>query len=189
MTDFKIHTMETAPARSRPLLENSLKGFGMIPNLHAVMAESPQTLEAYQTLHSLFQASSLSPVERHVVWLTINVEHACHYCVPAHTGLAHMDKVAPEIIDALREARPLTDPRLEALRTFTLSALRNRGRVDDAQVNAFLEAGFTRAAVLDVVLGLAQKVLSNYVNHFADTPVDTAFAKFGWDANQAQAAE
>ncbi|MEM8704229.1 MAG: carboxymuconolactone decarboxylase family protein, partial [Pseudomonadota bacterium] len=68
MTEFTLHTRETAPEDSRALLDNSLKAFGMIPNLHAVMAESPEHLEAYQKLHELFQQTSLSVVEQTVVW-------------------------------------------------------------------------------------------------------------------------
>ena len=79
MSTFMIHDLDSAPEGSKPLLENSLKGFGMIPNLHGVMAEAPSVLEAYQQLHRLFQDSSFSNDELTVVWQTINVEHECHY--------------------------------------------------------------------------------------------------------------
>ena len=77
MTDFTLHTPKSAPEGSKPLLENSQKSFGFIPNLHAVMAEAPSTLEAYQLLGGLFSRSTLNAVEQNVVWLTINVEHNC----------------------------------------------------------------------------------------------------------------
>ncbi|MEM6489088.1 MAG: carboxymuconolactone decarboxylase family protein [Pseudomonadota bacterium] len=176
-----IHTIDTAPEGSKPLLENALKGFGMIPNLHAVMAESPAHLEAYQTLHRLVtQKTAFDATERTVVWQAINVEHACHYCVPAHTTIAEMDKVDPEIVTAMREARPLADTKLEALRRFTLTVLRQRGQAGDEAVSAFKAAGYGDAHVLEVVLILAQKVMSNYVNHLYATPVDAPFAKNAW---------
>lgn len=182
MSSFKIHDIESAPDASKPLLENSVKAFGRIPNLHAVMAESPEHLEAYKTLHSLFERTSLSKVERNVVWMTINVENSCHYCVPAHTAIALMQGVDGEIVDALRAGSPLKDSRLEALRQFTLALVRQRGRLKDPQVAHFMEAGFTQRHILDVLLGLAHKTLSNYANHLAETPVDEAFAKFEWHA-------
>ncbi len=181
MTDFKLHTLESAPDESRPLLDNSLKDFGMIPNLHAVMADSPQHLEAYQKLHELFQQTSLSVVEQTVVWMAINVEHACHYCVPAHTAIAHMQKVNVGLIESLRNGAPLEDEKLEALRRFALKVVRQRGVVSEEDTNAFLAAGYTRRQILDVILGVAQKVMSNYVNHLADTPVDAPFRKFEWN--------
>ena len=91
MTDFTLHTEETAPEASQALLKESQKSFGMIPNLHAVMAEAPGLLEGYQKLHALFLETSFTDEEVTVVWQTINVEHACHYCVPAHTlSLIHI---------------------------------------------------------------------------------------------------
>ena len=181
MTQFTAHTPETAPEAARPLLEASLKSFGRVPGLHAVMAESPELLEGYQALHRLFLATSFDAAEKTVVWQAINVEHACHYCVPAHTGIAKMMKVDDAVIDALRDETPLPTPRLEALRDFTLAVVRQRGAVSDAQVAAFLAAGFDRRQILEVVLCVAQKVMSNYVNHIAQTPVDEVMRKFAWE--------
>lgn len=189
MTDFKMHTADTAPSEARPLLEASQQAFGFVPGLHAIMAESPQTLEAYQRLHELFQKTSFSAVERNVVWMAINVEHACHYCVPAHTGIAKMQGVDDETVEALREARPLSDDKLEALRQFTLAVLRKRGNVAKEDLDAFHAAGYEPRHVLEVILCLSQKVMSNYINHIADTPVDKVFEKFGWTPPARAAAE
>ncbi len=183
MTDFTLHDIASAPAQSKPLLENSLKSFGMIPGLHAVMAESPQLLEGYQLLHKLFQETSLDKDELTVVWQTINVENECHYCVPAHTAIAKSMGVDDAISDALRDQTPLPNGRLQALRDFTLTLVRERGFVGDEAVQAFLDAGFTRQNILEIVLGYAQKVMSNYTNHLADTPVDKPFKKFIWEKN------
>jgi len=187
MTDFTRHTPDSAPADSRPMLETSQKNYGMIPNLHAVLAESPQIYEAYQTLQKLFTESSHGTTERHVVWLTINVEHACHYCVPAHTFLAKKDGVDEATIEALRNDRPIADDRLEALRQFTKAMVLKRGNVGDAEIEPFLAAGFTKRNVLDVLLGVSHKVISNYTNHFAETPVDAPFAAYDWTPVKAAA--
>ncbi len=188
MSIFKIHTLETAPAASKPLLEHSLQAYGFIPNLHAVMAESPEHLDAYKKVHDLFQETSLGVAERNVVWLAINVEHGCHYCVPAHTWIAKAQGLDAATIEALREARPLPDARLEKLRVFTLQLLRQRGNVSQSDVQSFLAAGFTQRHVLDIVLGLAQKIMSNYVNHLAQTSVDGPFAAHKWSAPKQAAA-
>lgn len=184
MTKFTLHDQTSAPEEAKPLLEKSEAAFGMIPNLHAVMAESPQLLEAYQRLHELFQNSSFDSDEITVVWQAINVENGCHYCVPAHTAIAKSMGVDDAISTALRDRTSLPNARLEALRDFTLKVVRDRGNLDDASVQAFLDAGFTRQNILDVILGYAQKVMSNYTNHFAQTPVDKPFQKFSWDPAQ-----
>jgi alkylhydroperoxidase family enzyme len=180
MTNFTLHDQQSAPQKSQELLDTSIKAFGMIPGLHAVMAEAPGLLEGYQQLHQLFLDSSFDDEETTVVWQTINVEHACHYCVPAHTGIAKSMEVDDAITDALRNETPLPTDRLEALRDFTLAVVRGRGNVDDSAVQAFLDAGFTKRQILEVILGTAQKVMSNYTNHLADTPVDKPFKEFEW---------
>ncbi|MEI4235066.1 carboxymuconolactone decarboxylase family protein [Roseovarius sp. D22-M7] len=181
MTSFEMHTIETSAEDSRPMLENSQKAFGRIPGLHVVMAEAPALLQAYQQLHQMFaEQTSFDNDELTVVWQTINVEHNCTYCVPAHSGIAKRMKVDGAIDDALRDETPLPNARLEALRSFTLAVTCGRGHVEEAELQAFLDAGFTRRQVLEVILGLSQKVMSNYTNHLAGTPVDEAFKGFAW---------
>ncbi|MBB5720563.1 AhpD family alkylhydroperoxidase [Loktanella ponticola] len=189
MTDFKIHTIESAPEAAKPLLETSLKNNGRIPGLHGTMADAPPLLAAYNFAHQQFMATSLTDEEKTVVWQAINVENSCHYCVPAHTGIAKMMKVDDAITDALRDETPLPTAKLEALRTFTLAMLRDRGFVADADTQAFLDAGFTETNILEIILGAAQKLMSNYTNHFAKTPVDQVFQKFAWEKSGNVAAE
>lgn len=180
MTTLKIHTIETAPEGSKALLAQSIKSFGMIPGLHGVLAEAPGLLAAYKTIHTLFTESSFDKDELTVVWQTINVEHACHYCVPAHTAIAKMMKVDDAITEALRNETTLSNVKLEALRTMTLSIVRKRGQVSQTELETFYAAGYQEKQVLEIILGLSQKVISNYTNHIANTPVDAPFQSFSW---------
>jgi alkylhydroperoxidase family enzyme len=181
MSNFELYNLETAPEASKPLLENSVKGFGMVPNLHAVMAESPGLLEAYQTLHGLALNASFNNEELTVVWQTVNVEHVCHYCVPAHTAIANMMNVDIAITEALRNQTPLKSTKLETLRDTTLLMIRNRGVIEQGDIDTFYAAGFSKQNLLDIVLILAQKIMSNFTNHLADTPVDEPFKEFTWN--------
>jgi len=175
---FKLHSKDTAPDDSQVLLDKSLSDFGMIPNLHAVMAEAPAVLEAYQTLHQLFQQTSFDKEELTVIWQTINHEHQCHYCMPAHTAVAHMMGVDPKVIYALREHSALSTDKLQRLHLTTLALVRNRGHLDDVMKVAFFKAGYAQRQLLEIILGISQKVMSNYINHLAQTPVDEPFQKF-----------
>ena len=175
---FTMHDPEGAPEQSAAQPRTAERQLGMIPNLHRVLAESPQVLEAYDSLDRLFTGTSFDATERTVVWQSISVEHGCHYCVPAHTAIAHASKVSSEVTEALRNRAPLPGERLEALRTFTLSLVRRRGAVDEASPESFLRAGFTTRHVLETLLGLAQKTISNYTNHLAQTPIDAEFERF-----------
>ncbi|MBH0016308.1 carboxymuconolactone decarboxylase family protein [Pseudoalteromonas sp. NGC95] len=180
MTTFILHTIDSAPAKSKPLLEKSKKMFGMIPNLHAILAEAPSILEAYFNLHDLFVASSFDAEELTVVWQTINVEHNCHYCVPAHTGIAHSMKVNPELTEALRNQAPMPTAKLKALQEMTLILVRNRGNASAQEQQDFFDAGYQQQQLLEIILGLSMKIISNYTNHITQTPLDKPFEKFSW---------
>lgn len=180
MSTFKKHDVDSAPEASKPLLAGSLKAFGMIPGLHAIMAEAPGLLEGYQIMHKLFQDSSFNAEELTVVWQSINVEHNCTYCVPAHTGIAHMMEVDPALTEALRNQEPMPTEKLQVLQDTTLAMVRKRGQLSDEEIEAFYAAGYGQRQLLEIVLGLSQKVMSNYTNHIAKTPVDDPFKKFTW---------
>lgn len=184
MTEATLYTAETAPEASKPLLENSVKTFGMIPNLHAVMAESPALLEGYQKLHTLAGETKFTPAERTVIWMAVNVANKCHYCVPAHTMIAHGEKVDTAIIDALRDETPLPDDRLEALRSFTLVLRATHGRPGETAIARFKKAGFDNRSIQDLLVIYAQKVLSNFTNALFETPVDAPFQTFAWAAKE-----
>jgi uncharacterized peroxidase-related enzyme len=180
MSKFDIHTHESAPPDSKPLIQGLEKAFGFVPNVSAVLAESPATLKAYITLSKIFDESAFTPVEREVVILAINEYNECHYCVAAHSVIADMHGVPADAVAAIRDGNPIDDARLEALRDFTRKIVDLRGWVTETDIEQFMAAGFTRAQVLEVILGVAMKTISNYSNHIADTPLDEAFAGAAW---------
>jgi len=179
-TGFPIHTTATAPEPVRARLGEIEKAWTFIPNLHRILAESPIALQAYDTLFGLVGQSSLTPVEQQVAFLAVNVLHGCEYCTSGHSVLAKTAGVAPDVIAALRESQPVNDPRLQALRVFTETVVRERGMVDEATIGAFLSAGFTRAQVIEIVVVIATKTISNYVNHITQTPLDGFMAATRW---------
>ena len=180
-SEYTIHDEQSAPEKAKSLLKSSKEDFGMIPNLHGIMAEAPTLLEGYQKLHALAQDTSFNKEELTVVWQTVNVEHECHYCVPAHTGIAKNMGVDDALIEALRNDETLSDNKLNVLKNAVLSIIRNRGRIDDDSLSEFFNVGYDRQQLLEIVLILSQKVMSNYTNHLANTPVDEPFEKFEWN--------
>jgi AhpD family alkylhydroperoxidase len=182
MTTFTAHTLDTAPEGSKAKLAEVQKAWGFLPKLHGNLAESPVALEAYDTLFGLVAKSTLSPIEQQVAYQAINVFHECEYCTAGHTYLSRMVKMDEAAISALRNNTPIADARLQALRVFAESVVRERGFVGDAAVDAFLAAGFTRANVLEVVTIAATKTISNYTNHITHTPNEAFMAdpSLGW---------
>jgi AhpD family alkylhydroperoxidase len=176
MAHFTSHTIETAPEGARARLQQVKAAWGFVPKLQGNLAESPVALEAYDTLFGLVAKSTLSPVEQQVAYLAINVFHECEYCTSGHTYLARMAKMDEATLQALRDGRPIAEPRLQALRSFAEAVVRERGFVGDAAVDDFLAAGFTKANVLEVVTIAATKTISNYTNHITHTEKESFMA-------------
>ncbi|MBQ0720674.1 MAG: carboxymuconolactone decarboxylase family protein [Gammaproteobacteria bacterium] len=172
---FTLYTPDTAPQAARDELKNSVDSFGWVPNLHAVLAEAPPVLAAYKNLHGLFQQSSFDAQELTVVWQSINLENACHYCVPAHTAIAGMMEVDSAIINSLLEGKVLPTEKLEVLKLTTEALLKQRGDLDDAQIQRFEAVGYGNQQFLEIILGIAQKTISNFTNKLAHTPLDDQF--------------
>jgi AhpD family alkylhydroperoxidase len=159
-----------------------------VPNLQSGMAESPELLTAYSTLWDLFSKTSFSQVEQQVVYLTVNYENECHYCMAGHTQLAKMQNIEDAIVQAIRDGKQLSDAKLEALHSFTPKVVRNRGFVADYEVDAFLAAGYTKRNVLEVILGVGTKTLSNYTNHIVHTQLDPFMKGAEWSKPASRAA-
>jgi hypothetical protein len=128
--------------------------FGFVTNMRFHMAESPKLLAGYAALWDLFAKSTLTPHEQQVVTLTTNFENNLSLLHGGAYTLAQMINMVPAVIAALREGRPLPDPKLEALHRFTTIIVRKRGFASDADVQAFLAAGYTHQNVLEVILGV-----------------------------------
>ncbi|NUT49819.1 MAG: carboxymuconolactone decarboxylase family protein [Saccharothrix sp.] len=180
MVQFTVHDENTADEAARPLLEAGKKRLGFVSSLNGVMAESPELLAGYNALAEQFGKSSLPANAKHVVWITTSVVNGCEYCVAAHSTIALKQGVDAEVVAALRANKPVADDALEAVRRLTELVVTDRGWVDEREVEAFLAAGHTRRHVLDVILGVGMKTLSNYTNHIAHTPLDPAWQDQEW---------
>jgi len=180
---FCIHTTATAPHKSWAALEQIEKKYGFMPNFYGILAESPVALDAYVDVNEALQHSVLTAIERLVVALTISVTTDCAYCVADHSILAQKVGVPEEVLKELRAQKPLSDRKLNALRTLVLSILYHRGWVPKQDFEYYAKAGYTERHLLEIITILALKIMSNYVNHVAKTPLDSQFASHVWSSN------
>lgn len=179
--NFPLFDETTAPKDALEALAMTRKNFGMIPNVEKVMALAPQLLSGYATLWDLFETTTFTPVERQVVYMTANFENECNYCVPWHSVLAKRAGMAPSEVEALRSGAPLDDAKLEALRSFARTLIANRGKAAQADLETFFDAGYSDVQALEVILGLAIKLISNYTNSIAGTPLDPEVEHLRWE--------
>ncbi len=177
---FAPVAVETAPEKSRPLLQKVQKSFKFIPNLYATFANSPALLEGYLALEGVFEKTSLTAVERHVVLLAASVENSCKYCTAAHSTVLKAFLHAPaDVVSAVRSNQPLSDPKLNALVTLTKEIVSERGHVRAETIENFLVAGYRKDQVLETLIGVALKTMSNYLDHISPTELDQPFRSEG----------
>ncbi|GAC1549500.1 MAG: carboxymuconolactone decarboxylase family protein [Vulcanimicrobiaceae bacterium] len=182
-------TVTTAAPRAAELLTESKAKMGMIPNMYANMANSPGLFDTYAFGYNQFRANSgFTPVEQEVVFLTISRDNGCGYCMAAHSFIADTASAVPtDVTDAIRDGRPVPDAKLDALARFTTTMFATRGRPSQDDVEAFVASGYSERAVLEIILAISVKTLSNYSNHVFGTDVDAAFAKRTWRGAPAEA--
>lgn len=169
-------TIQTAPAESRPTLEKIQKGFGFIPNLMATFANSPTVLNGYMAMDAIYEKGSFSPVERSLILLAASISNECGYCTAAHsTVLKAFLKAPADIVAAAREGKAISDPKFDALVKYTREVVETRGHVSESTVNNFLAAGYTAPQAMEVLIGVALKTISNYLDHMNPVALDDAF--------------
>ena len=177
---FSTLGVEAAPEKSRPLLEKIQKSFKFIPNLFGVFANSPVLLEGYLGLEGVFEKGSLSAVERQIVLLAASVENSCKYCTAAHSTLLKAFLHVPsDVVSAVRSNQPVSDPKLNALVALTKEIVSERGHVGAQTIENFLAAGYRKDQILEVLVGVALKTMSNYLDHISPTELDPAFQAEG----------
>ncbi|HEX6344937.1 carboxymuconolactone decarboxylase family protein [Umezawaea sp.] len=168
---FTDHTTDTAPPAARKTMTAIETRVGRLPPAVARMAESPELLDGFLRSSGLFDASTLDPVAREVVVMTMATRNPCHVCVAVHTAKLRALDADEDLVVALTGSGPLPDERLDALRTFTLEVLRTGGEVDDDTLTAFLRNGHTRRNALEVVLGIGAYTMSTLANRMTRAPL------------------
>ena len=175
-TYFEPHTLETAPENAVKTLENVHNKFGKIPNIIATMANSPVAVNSYGALGAHLANSGFDPKEMQIINLTISVENDCHYCIAAHsTALKKGMKVDPSIVSAIRSKEVVDQPEWQALVALLREILANKGAVSDKTVTAFLDAGYSKRQMLDLLPAIAMKTLTNYLDHMTQIELDPAY--------------
>ncbi len=167
----------SAQGEQKEILEKALKQVGFIPNMYANMANVPGVLSTYLHGYDFFRKKSgFKPAEQEVVFLAISQTNGCKYCTAAHSMIADkMSGVPGDVLKAIRAGEPIPDGRLAALYAVTQDLVKNLGQPSPEKFQAFIDAGFDESHLLNIILAVSVKVLSNYSNHAFGTAVDARF--------------
>ncbi len=175
---FAEYTIESAPPAARRAMAATAGHLGYLPSGVARMAASPELLEGFRKLSAMFDGTTLDPLAREVVVMTIATRNGCHLCVAMHTARLTALGADPGLIAALRGGEPPAHPRLAAVREFTLQVLRTAGDVGEPALRDFLRHGYTERNALEVVLGIGAYTMSTLANRLTGAPVDEPLREF-----------
>ncbi len=170
MTRFSIPTRDQVSPDNQAIFDNLKKMLSFVPNLYATFAHSATALGTYLTLQNA--KSSLSAKQREIVNLVVSQVNDCEYCLAAHTAVGKMVGFTEEQILEIRKGRATFDPKLDALARFVRDVTENRGHVAAADTEAFLAAGWSEGAVVDVIMVVGDKIISNYLHGVTKVAVD-----------------
>ena len=174
-TKFAVPTREEVSPNNQAIFDNLNKMLGFVPNLYAYYAKSETALADYLALQN--RKSSLRTKEREIVNLVVSQYNGCRYCQSAHTVLGKMSGFSEEQILEIRKGTASFNSKFDALAKFTLAAVSNRGNVDETTKDAFFAAGYTEANMIDVIIVIGDKIISNYIHNLTGFEIDFPLAE------------
>ena len=170
MTSIQVPKREDVSASNQTIFDNLKQSLSFVPNLYATFAYSETALGTYLALQNA--KSSLSSKEREVVNLVVSQVNECKYCLAAHTALGKIVGFTDEQILEIRRGKAQFDRKLDALAKFVKEVTVKRGHADQSHIEAFFAAGWTKANLVDTLLVVGDKIISNYLHGVTKIPVD-----------------
>lgn len=170
MTTIQVPTRDQVGPANQALFDQLKKGLGMVPNLYATLALSEHALGTYLALQNA--RSDITGQAREVVNLVVSQVNQCAYCLAAHTVIGGMVGFTPEQIVEIRRGRASWNPKLDALARLVRSIASERGRADPALLDAFFAAGWTQGQLVDTIVTIGDKTITNYLHATTQVPVD-----------------
>ncbi|MEM9362937.1 MAG: carboxymuconolactone decarboxylase family protein [Bacteroidota bacterium] len=175
MGNFNVPTREEVSSKNQAIFDNLEKAVGFVPNLYATYAHSENALENY--LNFANAKTSLSAKQKEVVNLAVSQVNNCIYCLSAHTAIGKMNGFTDEQILELRAGGASFDNKLDALARLSRNITENRGATDSDVVDNFLNAGWTKENLIDTIVLVGDKTISNYIHSTTQVPVDFPVAQ------------
>ena len=170
MTAIHVPTRDEVNPTNQAIFDSLQTGLGMVPNLYATFAHSQTALATYMAFQNA--KSSVSGKAREVVNLVVSQVNECEYCLAAHTMLGKMNGFTETQIMEIRHGYASFDPKFDALARLTKGITQSRGHTDPALVDAFFAAGWTMENLVDAIVVIGDKTVSNYLHSTTKIPVD-----------------
>lgn len=171
MSRLPLLDSTTAPARAATLLQQIDGAMGGTPNMFRLVANSPAALASMWGSFGALGGGTLGAALGEQLAVAIAERNRCAYCLAAHTALGTKAGVSASALATAQQGES-SDPRTAAALRFALAVVDQRGHVGADAVEAVRAAGFSDAAIVEIVAHVALNVFTNYVNSVFETPVD-----------------
>ncbi len=170
MSTFNVPKRSEVTENNQAIFDNLESALGFVPNLYATYAHSDNALTNYLALSNA--KTSLNAKQKEVVNLAVSEVNNCTYCLSAHTAIGKMNGFNDAEILELRAGTASFDPKLNALAQLAKNITENRGATDVAVIDNFLNAGWTRENLVDTIVLVGDKTISNYLHKTTQVPID-----------------
>jgi len=170
MNTIQVPAYEQVSSANQAIFDQLKKGLSFVPNLYATFALSETALGTYLALQNA--KSSLSAKEREVINLVVSQINSCEYCLAAHSVLGKMVGFTDQQIIEIRKGAASFDDRLDALAKLAANITVDRGHANPALIQVFFDAGWTEANLVDAIIIIGDKIISNYLHGTTKVPVD-----------------
>jgi alkylhydroperoxidase family enzyme len=184
MTNYPVHTIDTAPDWAKQPLARLQEAFGFIPAAAGMMANSSPLMNSFFSAFGYFRGEgTFTPAERQVLLLSNAVANECAWAVAFHSLEAIEDGVPPADVEAIRRRSLPADSRSAALSALARALIGKRGHLDEAGTAAFLAAGFDENQILEVITAVAISAMTNYAATVADLEIEDRLRPYAWNGN------
>lgn len=180
MEEFTVYTIDSAPEGSRSALREVRARFGVVPNLAGAMALSPVLIKSFVPIFDQVHGGSFTEQQIQAVLLTDAVANVSTWAVALHTALGLKAGLQPADVEAIRAGRTPSDKKIAALSTLARTMIEKRGRLDDQDIERFLEAGFSKELVLEMITIVAASTITNYTGSIAKPPLEDWLQVHAW---------
>jgi uncharacterized peroxidase-related enzyme len=167
---FKIPAKNEVSEDNQKIFSQLENGLGFVPNLYAFYAKSKTALKDYLGFQN--RKTSISKKDQEVVNLVVSQYNECYYCQSAHTAIAGLNGFNNDQILEIRSGSASFDERANAIARFTLAMVSQKGQISQRDKNDFFEAGFSEENMIDIIINIGSKTISNYIHNVAQFELD-----------------
>lgn len=173
MEVLNVPRREDVSSENQSIFDNLNNALGFVPNLYATMAHSTHGLKKYLAFQNA--KSSFTNKEKEIINLVVSQINECKYCLSAHTVIGKLNGFTDEEIIHIRKGKS-NDVKYNALIQLATDLTKNKGKASDETIESFINNGYQKEHIVDLVLQISDKTAMNYLHNLTQIEIDFPLA-------------